>query len=127
VTTVVADDPENRKGNLKNIGGSQSDHWNNMLANQAVQALWLKTSSNIPLVRAARDGFVEFATAVRKHRYIGLCYGAAASIARITGGIFRLLHRLFTQIERIIQINEPTVITNEVVEAARSALVIGAT
>ena len=44
-TTVVADDPEDRKGRLKNIGGSQSDHWNNTLANQAVQALWLKNSS----------------------------------------------------------------------------------
>ena len=32
------------KGRLKNIGGSQSDHWNNTLANQAVQALWLKNS-----------------------------------------------------------------------------------
>jgi len=44
-TTVVADDPEDRKGRLKNIGGSQLDHWNNLLANQAVQALWLKNSS----------------------------------------------------------------------------------
>jgi hypothetical protein len=43
--TVVADDPDDRKGRLKNIGGSQSDHWNNILANQAVQALWLKNSS----------------------------------------------------------------------------------
>jgi hypothetical protein len=43
--TVVADDPNDRKGRLKNIGGSQSDHWNNILANQAVQALWLKNSS----------------------------------------------------------------------------------
>ena len=44
-TTVVADDPDDRKGRLKNIGGSQSDHWNNTLANQAVQALWLKNSN----------------------------------------------------------------------------------
>ena len=44
LTTVVANDPEDRKGVLKNIGGSQSDHWNNLLANQAVQALWLKHS-----------------------------------------------------------------------------------
>ncbi len=29
-TTVVADDPDDRKGRLKNIGGSQSDHWNNI-------------------------------------------------------------------------------------------------
>ncbi len=43
-TTVVANDPEDRKGVLRNIGGSQSDHWNNLLANQAVQALWLKHS-----------------------------------------------------------------------------------
>jgi hypothetical protein len=42
--TVIADDPEDRKGRLKSIGGSQSDHWNNILANQAVQALWLKHS-----------------------------------------------------------------------------------
>ncbi|MFL4991542.1 MAG: hypothetical protein ACJ8DV_09645, partial [Microvirga sp.] len=44
-TTVVADDPEDRKGRLKNIGGSKSDHWNNTLANQAVQSLWMKNSS----------------------------------------------------------------------------------
>jgi hypothetical protein len=44
-TTVVANDPDDRRGRLKNIGGSQSDHWNNILANQAVQALWLKNSS----------------------------------------------------------------------------------
>jgi hypothetical protein len=43
--TVVAEDPDNRKGRLKNIGGSQSDRWNNVLANQAVQALWVKNSS----------------------------------------------------------------------------------
>ena len=44
-TTVVANDPEDRKGRLKNIGGSQSDHWNNTLINQAVQSLWMKNSS----------------------------------------------------------------------------------
>lgn len=44
-TTIVADDPEDRKGRLKTIGGSQSDHWNNTLANQTVQALWVKNSS----------------------------------------------------------------------------------
>ncbi len=43
--TVVVDDPEDRRGRLKSIGGSQSDHWNNILANQAVQALWVKNSS----------------------------------------------------------------------------------
>jgi hypothetical protein len=43
-TTVLADDPNDRKGTLKNIGGSQSDQWNNILANQVVQALWVKNS-----------------------------------------------------------------------------------
>ena len=43
-STVVANDPDDLKGTLKNIGGSRSDHWNNILANQTVQALWLKNS-----------------------------------------------------------------------------------
>lgn len=52
---------------------------------------------------------------------------AIASIARITGGNFRLLHPLFTQIECIKKINELTVITDDVVEAAGSTLVVGVT
>jgi DNA transposition AAA+ family ATPase len=52
---------------------------------------------------------------------------AVATIVRITGGNFRLLHRLFVQIERILRINGLNSITDEVVEAARSVLVIGAT
>jgi len=51
---------------------------------------------------------------------------AIATITRITGGNFRLLHRLFVQIERVLRINELTVITDDVVSAARSTLVIGA-
>lgn len=50
---------------------------------------------------------------------------AVAAIVRITGGNFRLVQRLFVQIGRILQINELTSITEEVVEAARSTLVMG--
>lgn len=52
---------------------------------------------------------------------------AMAAISRITRGNFRLLHRLFVQIERILRINELHILTEDVVEAARSTLVIGAT
>jgi hypothetical protein len=47
-------------------------------------------------------------------------------IARIFGGNFRLLQRLFSQIERILRINQLQTITQEVVEAAREQLVVGA-
>jgi hypothetical protein len=43
-TVIAADDPADRKGALKFIGGSQSDNWNNILANQAIQTLWLRNS-----------------------------------------------------------------------------------
>ena len=46
---------------------------------------------------------------------------------RITGGNFRLVHRLFVQIERILRINGLQAVTDDVVEAARSVLVIGPT
>jgi hypothetical protein len=48
-----------------------------------------------------------------------------AAIMRITSGNFRLVSRLFNQIERVLRINELHAITKEVVEAARESLVIG--
>jgi len=52
---------------------------------------------------------------------------AVAAVGRITRGNFRLIHRLFVQIERVMRINDLAVITSDVVEAARSTLVIGDT
>jgi DNA transposition AAA+ family ATPase len=52
---------------------------------------------------------------------------ALDAVLRITGGNFRLLHRLLTQIARVLQINELEKISIPVVEAARENLVIGAT
>jgi hypothetical protein len=43
-TTIVANHPDDLKGVLKQIGGSRSDHWNHVLASQAIQTLWLKHS-----------------------------------------------------------------------------------
>jgi hypothetical protein len=48
-----------------------------------------------------------------------------ARLIRMTGGNFRLLTRLLTQIERVLEVNDLHIVSAEVVEAARDCLVIG--
>jgi DNA transposition AAA+ family ATPase len=48
------------------------------------------------------------------------------AITRITGGNFRLVERLFAQIERVTKINDVRTLTTEVILAAQESLVVGA-
>ncbi|WP_326784093.1 AAA family ATPase [Streptomyces sp. NBC_00151] len=50
---------------------------------------------------------------------------AVATITRITSGNFRLTSRLVAQIERVMDINQLSTVTAEVVETARESLVVG--
>lgn len=50
---------------------------------------------------------------------------AIAAIEQITRGNFRFLERLFPQITRVLKINQLETITDDVIEAAASTLVIG--
>ena len=48
-----------------------------------------------------------------------------AAILRITGGNFRLLHRLLTEMGRLVELNQLRQVTPELVDTAREGLVIG--
>lgn len=83
-------------------------------------------------VRPLSEAELRFILA-HKWREVGLTFApedwtdaeAPAALARVTGGNLRLVQRLFAQIERVLEINRPRTITQEVVETARENLVIG--
>jgi hypothetical protein len=51
VRTIVAKDPTQQQGTLRRIGGSASDDWNNTLANQTINTLWVQHSDEQTLDR----------------------------------------------------------------------------
>jgi hypothetical protein len=55
----------------------------------------------------------------------GLDTDVVNAIARVTRGNFRLVERLFAQIQRLVDINQLPTITPEVVALASESLVIG--
>jgi hypothetical protein len=57
-TTASAQKPARLSGKLKYIGGSISDDWNNILANQTVQTLWLQ-NSDVEQVKRQRRAAVD--------------------------------------------------------------------
>jgi DNA transposition AAA+ family ATPase len=69
-------------------------------------------AKRLPVVAESTDEGLAHATAV-------------ATIIRITGGNFRLVDRLLTQIKRIQTLNNLDVLSPEVVDAARETLIIG--
>lgn len=52
-------------------------------------------------------------------------YDAINSIIKLSKGNFRLMQRLFSQIERIMEINNLQTVTTEVVATDRESLIIG--
>ncbi|MER8792349.1 hypothetical protein NKH71_31745 [Mesorhizobium sp. M0983] len=44
--TTLNIDPDAPSGRLRRLGSSKSDVWNNLMANQTLQTLWLKNSSS---------------------------------------------------------------------------------
>src|SRR5215467_6090845 len=52
-------DPSKLKGRLKPIGGSKSDDWNNILANQTISALWRWKGADPEDIRRERVAAVD--------------------------------------------------------------------
>lgn len=57
-TVLEVRHPATQTGKLKSIGGSRSDHWNNIISNQTIRTLWL-THSDAGEIEDARRAAVE--------------------------------------------------------------------
>ena len=56
---VQVHDLSKLKGQLRAIGGSMSDHWNNILANQAVRTLWFSENADAEEIERQRHATVD--------------------------------------------------------------------
>jgi len=53
-------------------------------------------------------------------------FETVSAVVRITGGNFRLIERLMTQVARVMEINQLDALDPDVIHAARQMLVVGA-
>ncbi len=90
---------------------------------------WISTRSGRALLRASYELSLTNTCTDPPIAAVSLCSSGSRRKVEVGSRLrnFRLPHRLFVQIGRILEINGLSVITYEVVEAARSTLVIGAT
>ena len=58
---------------------------------------------------------------------VGMDAAVVNAIARVTGGNFRLVDRLFIEIQRVMAVNSLSTLTTEVVAFARESLAVGPT
>jgi hypothetical protein len=47
------------------------------------------------------------------------------ALSRMSGGNFRLLTRVPTQVQRVLKVNQAEIVSQEIITAARASLVIG--
>jgi hypothetical protein len=60
-----------------------------------------------------------------EHRSVRFQFASIAALIRMSGGNFRLLTRLLTQVQRVLKVNQADIVSKEIVTAARDSLVIG--
>ena len=65
---VHVHDPSKLQGRLKAIGGSMSDDWNNLVANQTTRTLWFFAVSDPEEIRRERHAAVD---ALNRHQARG--------------------------------------------------------